>query len=104
MNAATSLKEYVEIPMKELVESSTNPRKSFDAAALDELAASIRTKGVLSPLLVRRINGHFEIVTGARRNRERPHRSSPNASSSWTSHNPPPMPSPLDTSVSSTPY
>jgi hypothetical protein len=27
MNAATSLKEYVEISMKELVESSTNPRK-----------------------------------------------------------------------------
>jgi hypothetical protein len=69
MNAATSLKEYMEIPMKELVESSTNPRKLFDEGALDELAASIRTKGVLSPLLVRRINGHFEIVTGARRYR-----------------------------------
>src|SRR5882762_10105829 len=69
MNAATSLKEYVEIPMKELVESSTNPRKSFDEAALDELAGSIRSKGILSPLLVRRVNGHFEIVTGARRYR-----------------------------------
>jgi ParB family chromosome partitioning protein len=69
MNAATSFKEYVEIPMKDLVESSTNPRKSFDEAALDELAGSIRSKGVLSPLLVRRVNGHFEIVTGARRYR-----------------------------------
>ena len=44
MNAPTSLNEYVEIPMKELVESSTNPRKSFDEVALDELAASIRSK------------------------------------------------------------
>ena len=69
MNTASSLKEYVEIPMKELVESSTNPRKSFDEAALDELAGSIRSKGVLAPLLVRRINGHFEIVAGARRYR-----------------------------------
>src|SRR3984957_2948863 len=69
MNTATSLKEYVEIPMKELVESSTNPRKSFDEAALDELAGSIRSKGVPAPLLVRRINGHFEIVAGARRYR-----------------------------------
>jgi ParB family chromosome partitioning protein len=69
MNAATSLKEYVEIPMKELVESSTNPRKSFDEEGLDELAGSIRSKGVLSPLLVRRVNGHFEIVAGARRYR-----------------------------------
>src|ERR1700726_2732843 len=55
--------------MKELVESSSNPRKSFDEASLDELAVSIRSKGVLSPLLVRRINGHFEIVAGARRYR-----------------------------------
>src|SRR6202043_1816079 len=69
MNVGTSLKEYVEIPMKELVESSSNPRKSFDEASLDELAVSIRSKGVLSPLLVRRVNGHFEIVSGARRYR-----------------------------------
>src|SRR5579863_5235286 len=67
MNAATSLKEYVEIPMKELVESSTNPRKSFDEAALDELAESIRAKGVLSPLLVRKNGAKYEIITGARR-------------------------------------
>ena len=60
MNTATSLKEYVEIPMKELVESSTNPRKSFDEAALDELAESIRSKGVLSPLLVRRVTDNLK--------------------------------------------
>ena len=57
MNTASSLKEYFEIPMKELVESSTNPRKSFDEGALDELAGSIRAKGVLSPLLVRKNGG-----------------------------------------------
>jgi ParB family chromosome partitioning protein len=34
---------------------------------LQELAESIRSKGVLSPLLVRRQIGHFEIVAGARR-------------------------------------
>jgi ParB family chromosome partitioning protein len=67
MNTATSLKEYVEIPMKELVESSTNPRKSFDEAALVELAESIRAKGVLSPLLARKNGGKYEIITGARR-------------------------------------
>jgi ParB family chromosome partitioning protein len=69
MNTATRLKECLDIPMKELVESNANPRKSFDEGALDELAESIRSKGVLSPLLVRRVNGHFEIVPGARRYR-----------------------------------
>jgi ParB family chromosome partitioning protein len=67
--AVKSSKEYLSIPIVELIESSTNPRKVFDEERLEELAGSIRSKGVLSPLLVRRINGHFEIVTGARRYR-----------------------------------
>ena len=64
-----SSKEYMNVPIVELIESSTNPRKGFDEERLEELAGSIRSKGVLSPLLVRRVNGHFEIVTGARRYR-----------------------------------
>src|SRR5258707_5085179 len=69
IEAVKSSKEYLNIPIVELTESSTNPRKVFDEERLEELAGSIRSKGVLSPLLVRRINGHFEIVTGARRYR-----------------------------------
>jgi ParB family transcriptional regulator, chromosome partitioning protein len=64
-----SLPEYVNVPLAELVESSTNPRKTFGEERLEELAESIRSKGVLSPLLARRVNGHFEIVSGARRYR-----------------------------------
>ena len=64
-----SLPEYVNVPLAELVESSTNPRKTFDDERLEELAESIRSKGVLSPLLARKVNGHFEIVSGARRYR-----------------------------------
>ena len=67
--AVKSLQEYVSVPLAELVESSNNPRKTFDEAKLEELAASIRSKGVLSPLLARKVNGHFEIVSGARRYR-----------------------------------
>ena len=67
--AVKSSKEYLTIPIVDLTESSTNPRKVFDEEQLEELAGSIRSKGVLSPLLVRRTNGHFEIITGARRYR-----------------------------------
>src|SRR4029077_17097327 len=63
------LQEYVNVPLAQLVESSTNPRKTFDEEKLEELAESIRSKGVLSPLLARRANGHVEIVSGARRYR-----------------------------------
>ena len=58
-----------ERPLSELVESSTNPRKAFHEERLEELAESIRSKGVLSPLFTRKVNGHFEIVSGARRYR-----------------------------------
>jgi ParB family chromosome partitioning protein len=60
--------EYREIPLSLLNESKTNPRRAFDQTSLKELADSIRSQGVLSPLLVRPLteNG-FEIVAGARR-------------------------------------
>src|SRR5580693_2288184 len=62
-------KEYMNVPIAELVESSTNPRKVFDQSFLEELAVSIRNKGILSPLLVRPVNNHLEIVAGAQRYR-----------------------------------
>src|SRR5437870_4172196 len=43
------------------------PRTSFDQAKLDELAQSIRTSGIIQPLLVRPRGGLFELVAGERR-------------------------------------
>ena len=62
--------EYRNVSLALLNESKTNPRRTFEETALKELAASIRTQGVLSPLLVRPLteNG-FEIIAGARRYR-----------------------------------
>jgi len=62
--------EYRNVSLSLLSESTTNPRRIFEDASLKELAESIRTQGVLSPLLVRPVteNG-FEIVAGARRYR-----------------------------------
>lgn len=45
-----------------------NPRKHFDDAALDELAASIAKRGVIQPIIVRpKTNGKYELVAGERR-------------------------------------
>ena len=62
--------EYRNVSLALLNESKINPRRTFEETALKELADSIRTQGVLSPLLVRPLteNG-FEIVAGARRYR-----------------------------------
>ena len=43
------------------------PRKSFDAEALAELAESIKAQGVVQPLVVRRKGAKYEIVVGERR-------------------------------------
>ncbi len=62
--------EYRNLPLNVLSESTANPRRVFEDAALKELAASIRVQGVLSPLLVRPVTEQsFEIVAGARRYR-----------------------------------
>lgn len=50
MNAPTTLL----IPLADIIQSPTNPRKHFDAAKIDELALSIKAHGVLQPILVRK--------------------------------------------------
>ena len=52
-----------------LVESATNPRCKFDEAKLEDLAESIRTQGLIMPLVVRPKGDLYEIVAGARRYR-----------------------------------
>jgi ParB/RepB/Spo0J family partition protein len=57
------------VPLSSLTESPTNPRKHFDQKKLDELAASIKERGVLEPILIRKNGkeGSHEIVAGTRR-------------------------------------
>jgi ParB family transcriptional regulator, chromosome partitioning protein len=58
------------IPIETLHPNPNQPRRSFADAELDELAASIREKGVIQPLIVRphpEKDGAYEIVAGERR-------------------------------------
>jgi ParB family chromosome partitioning protein len=43
------------------------PRRNFDEAPIEELAQSIRTLGILQPIVVREMDGHFQIIAGERR-------------------------------------
>jgi ParB family chromosome partitioning protein len=57
-----------EIPVEAIKASPSQPRRRFDDAEIEELAASIREKGVLQPILVRpAASGEYEIVAGERR-------------------------------------
>lgn len=56
------------MPIEHLKPSPNNPRKHFAEADLEDLARSIREKGLLQPIVVRPlVNGDHEIVAGERR-------------------------------------
>lgn len=56
------------LPISEIIPNKEQPRKTFDEAALSELAESIRQHGVLQPLLVRPLaDGGYQLVAGERR-------------------------------------
>ena len=56
------------LPISQVESCSSQPRKSFDEAALAELADSIRTHGIIQPLTVRRLaSGYYQIIAGERR-------------------------------------
>ncbi len=56
-----------ELPVESLVPNPQQPRRTFDRQALEELAASIRSSGVLQPLVVRPRGSQYEILVGERR-------------------------------------
>lgn len=57
------------VPIEHVKPNPDQPRRDFSKSALDELAASIRQKGILQPLIVRPgvVSGEYEIVAGERR-------------------------------------
>lgn len=57
------------IPLTKITAADGNPRRSMDATALEGLAASILTDGLLQNLVVRKKGRKFEIVSGERRYR-----------------------------------
>lgn len=57
-----------EIAITDVVASRYQPRRVFDQQALDELAGSIRTQGLMQPVVVRsRPQGGYELIAGERR-------------------------------------
>lgn len=65
----TAAPTFAVLPLSAVSASPHNPRRSMDEAALSELAASVKEKGVLEPLLVRPFAGgeRYEVAAGARR-------------------------------------
>jgi ParB/RepB/Spo0J family partition protein len=75
--AISTAEAFAHLPLRQLVASLSNPRTTFNAVKLQELADSIKTSGVHQPILVRPLPGarvaetdrhvQYEIVAGERR-------------------------------------
>lgn len=57
----------IEVPVSQIDVNPNQPRKSFNSKTLEELVASIRTSGVIQPVLVRRHGGAYQLIAGERR-------------------------------------
>ncbi len=56
------------VPIEKLKANPNQPRRTFQPEQLDELASSVKEKGIIQPLIVRSIGaGEYEIVAGERR-------------------------------------
>lgn len=64
---ATAIEETNEVPIDLIDPGALQPRSVFDEAKLEELAKSIRTNGVVQPVLLRRKGSRFELIAGERR-------------------------------------
>jgi ParB family chromosome partitioning protein len=57
----------IEVEIDRLAPNTLQPRSQVDGARLDELAQSIRSNGVIQPIIVRAVGDRFEIIAGERR-------------------------------------
>lgn len=59
--------EVVQLSVRQILPNRYQPRLEFDDAKLDELAQTIRTHGVIQPIVVRKVGDAYELVAGERR-------------------------------------
>ena len=65
--AAPNALAVTELPVASIVPNPHQPRKEFDEVAVKELAESIRSEGLLQPIVVRKVQGGYELIAGERR-------------------------------------
>ena len=64
---ATRDTSNLQVEVDRIAPNPLQPRRAFDEAKIDELAASVRDQGIIQPLLVRRGSEGYELIAGERR-------------------------------------
>src|SRR5258707_44691 len=58
---------HLEIPLTNITANPSQPRRSFDDALISQLAESLKTSGLIQPIVVRPIEGGYQLIAGERR-------------------------------------
>lgn len=65
--SADDSKRVRDVPLDQIVPSPLQPRVTFVESPLDDLVESIRQHGIIQPLIVRLVDGKYELIAGERR-------------------------------------
>lgn len=58
---------FLEIPVGKVEPNPYQPRREFEESQLSDLAESIRSEGLIQPIVVREVNGTYQLIAGERR-------------------------------------
>lgn len=64
---STNKEAVVELELDQIEPNRQQPRKYFDETALEELAVSLKTYGMIQPIVVKKSGEYYEIIAGERR-------------------------------------
>lgn len=67
IDTEVDVKETFKLRVSEIEPNKAQPRKLFDKEKLEELASSIREHGLLQPLIVRKVDDKYQLISGERR-------------------------------------
>ncbi len=65
--AGSAEKTFLELPVEDIIPNKYQPRTTFNEESMNELAQSIKSDGVIQPVIVRRSGAQYQLITGERR-------------------------------------
>lgn len=67
VESSPSRPDFLELPVSKVEPNPYQPRRDFDNEQLADLAESIRSEGLIQPIVVREVDGRYQLIAGERR-------------------------------------
>ena len=67
LGSPTEADSLLDLELDQIKPNPNQPRKEFNQSSIDELAASLKSSGLIQPIVVRRVGQGYELIAGERR-------------------------------------